>query len=218
MEPIFGATLLARVGTESILVCDVLPDVQELANAQWLDAVKKNAQENGPPPTLDNERTYKSQFIAQVFPDVLERRIETAMLSNDMAVKAAPEMIAPLKQQLGDAFNSRLLPNLMKEYQVTNRYELDAKLQKMYGVSLERKKETFVREILADNWLSNNAKTLDMIITHDDMLDYYNAHKQEYKHLGKARWEELAILFSETPNREEAGIIGDDLAHGTDRE
>ncbi|MCL2348973.1 MAG: peptidylprolyl isomerase [Planctomycetaceae bacterium] len=204
IEPIFGAALLARVGTESILMCDVLPEVQEIANTQWMEVVKKNTQNGGPTPTLDDERMFKSQFIANVFSDILERKIETAMLSNDMAVKAQAEMIAPYKQQFVDLFNSRLLPNLMKEYQVTNRFELDAKLQKSYGVSLERKKEMFVREMLADGWLSTNAKTFDMIITHDDMLDYYNEHKQEYKHTGKARWEELAILFSETPNKEEA--------------
>ena len=204
IEPIFGAALLARVGTESILMCDVLPDIQEMVNAQWIEIVKENAQNYGPTPTLDDERMIKSQFIAHRFPDMLERRIETAMLSNDIAIKAPAEALVPYKQQFVELFNSRVLPNLMKEYQVSNRYELDAKIQKMYGISLERKKEIFVRELLADGWLSTNAKTFEMIITHDDMLEYYNEHKQEYKHLGKARWEELAILFSETPNREEA--------------
>jgi len=108
------------------------------------------------------------------------------------------------RKQMSKSFDAEVLPKMMEQYGVTNRYDLDIELRK-FGTTLERKKENFLVQQLGTEWFRQLVKPPNKVLNYDDWIGYYEQHKDEkYKILGKAKWEELVVFFSETANEQEA--------------
>jgi parvulin-like peptidyl-prolyl isomerase len=80
--------------------------------------------------------------------------------------------------------------------------ELEGILRKL-GSSLERELRSYAEFKIAHEMRRRNAKT-NTEITHEQMLDHYREHREEYAITAKARWEQLSIHFNRCSSREEA--------------
>ncbi len=205
IETVFATEMLARVGAKNVIMtCDVLAEVRETLDNYWTLEYKNAVEKMGQAPTSQDERNFKADGMQTLFEQTLDSWVELQMLYLDMTLSVPAEAVEETRKAQAKDFDLTILPKMMEQYGVTNRYELNEELQK-YGTTLERHKENSLLKQLAGAWFFQIAKPQKSMLTYDDMMSYYERHKEEkYKHLGQVKWEELAVFFSQTANEQEA--------------
>ena len=218
-ETVFGSEMLAKVGMKNvILTCDILAEVRENLENRWAVDYRNACEEIGRAPTIEEEREYKAQGMQILFEQTLDNWIEVQMLYLDFEVNFPNEQVEAIRKDEQNRFDTLVMPQMMEQYGVTNRFELNEKL-KNYSTTLERKRAAMVEKNLAMGWFGNIAKPQKSQLTYDDMVGYYQQRKEEkYKIKGHAEWEELAIFFSEYPDEQTAYAkiveLGNRVLHG----
>jgi len=190
LRPIKSGRIIARVGSEVIIAGDVVPRVNEL--------IQVGMQKSGgrvPPEEIERARRLLLQRE-------LNKLIDTKLLYADAKRTIPGEAFPQLEQRLGDQFEQVELPGLLEKLGVRNRSELDA-LYESAGTSLLQQKKAFMDRVLAGQWLRQQVDT-QVQVTHDEMLDYYRAHIEDYEFEARARWEEIMVSFHRFENRRQA--------------
>ena len=185
MELCEGAQILARVGSEVILGSEVFPTVNDLM-ARNKDRI--------PPHRFDQQRRLLIQ-------QQLKIPIESKLIYFDACRKIPKENLPRVEETLGEKFEEKELPELMKMSNVQTRRELEEKLRSL-GTSLQRRKQAFIQRALAQTWIHQQLNVEEA--TYDQMLEYYREHLAEFERPARARWEELTVGFSKYPGKAEA--------------
>jgi len=94
------------------------------------------------------------------------------------------------------------LAMLMKMRQIETLGDLDLELRKL-GTTLDRQQRAYGEQKLSQMSVMKNIRQ-NQEITHDEMLEHYHKHHDEYRIPAKARWEQLTVRFDRYPNRQEA--------------
>jgi parvulin-like peptidyl-prolyl isomerase len=178
-----GAQILARVGSEVILVGDVLPTI----NARLAPHQKEVSPED-----LDVLRI-------QLMRQLLQAQIEVKLMYLDAIQMVQPEALPNVERKVGELFEEKQVPKLMKDLQVASRDELENKLR-TFGSSLERERRLFLEMLFAQDIQHEKVKVKEEEIPRDDMLQYYREHAQDFEVLARARWEELMLQSSKYPS------------------
>jgi len=181
-----GARILARVLSEVILASDVMSGVNQLAAA-------------------NKDRMPADELRKQIDGMVkarLEAAVDTKLLWLDAKRTIPAEAYDELERRIVEHFESKEVPDLIKRAKVSDRRELDEKLREM-GTSLEKRKRAFIEMAIAREWLRQKSKAQSEV-TLDQVRTYYDSHLAEFEHTARAKWEELAVRFSEHPNKAEA--------------
>jgi parvulin-like peptidyl-prolyl isomerase len=186
MAPCEGAQILARVGSEIILAADVAGPVNEMIQMN-MDKI--------PPEQIELARR-------QLTKRFLDSRIETKLAYLDAKRTLPAEALTKVEKNISDAFDREEVEKLMKRAHADSRQELEAKLQSL-GSSLELKRQTFIEQALAHQWMRQKIK-VDGEVSHEEMRAYYHDHITEFETQAKARWEEIEIRFAKHPNKQEA--------------
>ena len=204
-ETVFATDLLVRVGARDVIMtCDILAELRDIMDNEWAVQYRKIFEEYGQQPSVMEERRYKAEGMQVLFERTLDNWIMLLMLYVDMTLNLPAEQIEEIKKAESKNFDVEIFPKMLEQYGVTNRYDLNEELRK-YGTTLDRQKESTIQKRLAQGWFGNIAKQQKSLLTFDDMVGYYEEHKEEkYKIPGQVKWEELAILFSETASEQEA--------------
>ena len=75
---------------------------------------------------------------------------------------------------------------------------------------MDREKKIFQEQFIAQQWAQQQIKPDGDEITHQDMIDWYQAHIKEFEKQPRVRWEELAVSFARHPNHGEAyAVLGE---------
>lgn len=178
--------MIARVGPEVILAADIMPVVND-----WL---ARNA-EKYPPDQLEEARLYLIRHA-------LKGLIDTKILVVRVRQKVPKEGYERIMEKLGGIFEKEELPKLMERAGVAARAELEAKLREL-GSSVERERAAFCERMLAQQWVRQQID-LEPEITHQQMLDYYQQHREQFEYPARARWEMLLVRFDSYPSKAEA--------------
>jgi len=178
-----GARILARVGTEVILAADVMSGLQQL-----IEANKDRMPEDVLREQIDKELKKR-----------LENAIDMKLLWLDAKRTIPEEAYTPLKQRVAEHFETKEIPHLMEQAKVDTRKELDDMLRSM-GSSIDKRKRDFIQMAIAREWLRQQSKG-KAEVTLDDIRVYYEEHAEEFDHPARAKWEELAVRFSEFPTK-----------------
>lgn len=186
MEPCESAQILARVGSQVILACEVVPAVDE-ALSRYKDQI--------PSHQLEIQRRL---LIEQQ----LKIPIETELIYLDARRSIPEENLPHVEKTLADQFEKSELKSLMEKAEVQTRRELDEKLQSM-GSSLERRKKAFIKRALAQTWVREQLNFKEEP-TYDQIWEYYSQNREEFKRPTRARWEELMVSFAKYPSKGEA--------------
>jgi hypothetical protein len=119
------------------------------------------------------------------------------------AKRAIPEENLPhVEKQITNHFYDKVLPRMMKQAKVSSLKELKQKLAEL-GTSISWQEQLFVERALGEEWRRTEVQP-DEAVSPEDMLRYYRDHLADYQHPAKARWEELMVSFSETPDHQAA--------------
>jgi len=174
------------VGSEVILASEILGAVNEVLVRKKDEIPKEH---------VDDVRKMLMQQRLKV---AVDNRLVYLDAKNSIPEEALPNV----SRQLSKLFYSSQLPKMMEMAKVDSRQQLEAYLEKM-GTSLQREKEAFVQRTLAQQWLQQQIQGEEKV-THEQLLEYYQEHLDEYEYPAKARWEQLTVRLSSYPSREEA--------------
>jgi hypothetical protein len=91
---------------------------------------------------------------------------------------------------------------LKEKYKVNDLTELDD-LLRAEGSSLLSRRNDFVDAMLGHMYVRSKVER-DPPVSLAEIVAYYDSHQDEHRHLAKARWEQLTVLFSRFASKQEA--------------
>jgi len=192
------ATIIAMVGESPIL----LGEVQPKAEARIKEVLAASGQEV-PPDQLEIARANLVRgLLAQMIQSKMMR--ESFLLDQVGSQPAnkrdeAREMMASRARQM---FMESEVVQLKKKHQVSDLTALDEKLREA-GTSLAERRRDFVDAMLGHMYVRSKIER-DPVISLAEIMAYYEAHQEDYRHRDKARWEQLTVLFSRFGSKDEA--------------
>jgi len=187
-QPFERTKVIARVGSEVILLGDVLPTVETML----ADAVKAG---RIPEEQLPAFREYLTRMQVK---ELVARKL--IYLDAKRTIPAAN--FPKVEEQMAEAWDKDVLNAMVRRMAVDNPAQLDAKLREA-GSTLEREKRNFVEQTLASQWLRTKIDE-DQEISHEMMLEYYQQHLAEYQVSARARWEHLMVRVDKSHSEAEA--------------
>ena len=188
------ARIVAIVNGEPILAGDVLGPVNQMIEEKMSSLTPEQRASVSP----QEVEMFKEQALKQMLPGLID--IKVVYLDFMRAVPS--DRMQEMQEMLGKNYDEYQLETDMKNAEVNTPAELDIKLREMGG-SLEKKKRQFVERLVAQQQIQRKVRK-DEEVTHQQMLDFYNEHADDYKKLAKVKWEQLMVKFSEFPNRQAA--------------
>lgn len=181
VKPCEGAQTLARVGNDLILASEVVPLVDETI-AQLPESERAQI----PDWQLEEERR-------ALIMKLLRQQIEVKLVYQDARRNLPAERLEHIDKRLGEIFDKEELPKRIKKANVKSARELDERLQSV-GTSLDRQKRAFVERMLAMQWM-HEQNDFDEDVAHEEMVDYYWQHLDEFETPARALWEELSVCI-----------------------
>ncbi len=216
--PCHGTEVVARVGREIILMCDILPQLRR-AGIRYINEQleKMPPAERAKIPKEEIDRTVDA-IVQSQYPVFLQAQIKTALLYNDFFVAKSPEEREGLEKKFAEEFDSKEVPELVKEFKLRDTSELKRYLKDELGSSLERERMLWLRSMLAHQWNLYAVESATAECTHDEMMEFYTANKEKFTSKARAQWQELFVSFSKHKSEDDARMkmawMGNQVANG----
>ncbi len=176
-QPLMGGEIVARVDGEIVMASEVLWQVNQIIAAN---------RDKIPPQQLDEaRRTLLRQQVMGL--------IDTKLLYADFRRTVPAENLPAIEENLLKPFEENEIPRLLKVLELKDRREL-MELLENYGSSLSDVQRQFNERTIAGEWLRQLAPK-PKPVTHQQMLDYYQEHLEDYDVTAQAKWEELMFRF-----------------------
>jgi hypothetical protein len=188
-RPIAGSEIIGRVEDQVILASDVLWQVHRMIAM----SEKQKGVKVPPDQRAEIERILLERMLLQL--------IDTKLLFADFRRTLPPENLRQVEKTLAEPFESSEVPKLFETYGVKDRVELNAALIQN-GSSLKDVQRQFTEKMVAGEWLRQRMPKLK-VVTHEEMLAYYQDHLKEYEYPGSIKWEELMVRFDRFPGTPE---------------
>lgn len=180
-RPIAGSEIIGRVEDQVVLASDVLWQVHRM-----IEMSEKQKGVKVPPDQRANvERILLERMVLQL--------IDTKLLFADFRRTLPPENLKQVEKTLAEPFEASEIPKLYDTYGVKDRVQLNAILMKN-GSSLKDVQRQYTEKMVAGEWLRQRMPKLK-VVTHEEMLAYYQDHLKEYEYPGSIKWEELMVRF-----------------------
>ena len=196
--PTDPAAVVAIVGEDMILLGDILPRVE----ARIAEVVAKNGGEIPEQQVKLARYSLSRPLLAQAIQNKMMRASflndQVGTQNMDKRVEAGKRLEAKAIQM----FYESELPQLKEQYKTNDLSELD-KLLREKGNSFEGRQREFVDMMLGHLYIRSKVEK-DPNVSISEINQYYLDHKQDFSKPTRARWEQLSILFSEHPDRQEA--------------
>lgn len=186
-QPVDECQVIARVDGDVILAGEVLWQVNLLL---------EEAAGRFPPEKKDELR---EQLMARQLMPLLDERMAYADFRRTMGAKIDMEAI---HDDLDGRFEENEIPRLIKMLGVEDQRGLEARLAEL-GTSLHARREAYYRTAIAQFWLRQSVEINEQV-THQELLDYYYAHQEDYEFPAQVKWEELMVSYARCGSREEA--------------
>lgn len=194
--------VVALVGGEPLFLADMLLEVNQI-----LEKMLANAPAN----IRERERRNLIYILTQ-------RKYVDQKLMAVHARKNLPENVTwdSLLEQAGQDFDDKALPKLLEKSKITDVTMYDAMLRSK-GSSLRQVKQSWAEDQLV-RYFNFQKMDMDPEISHQEMLEYYQAHEDEFFHEAKVHWEEIMVRFDRFPTRDAAFLeivkLGNEVAYG----
>jgi hypothetical protein len=194
--PCHGTETVARVGTQVILMCDILPQLRRVALKQFKEQLAKlDAEERSKVPEKEKEE-FIEMFVSQYYPQFLKEQINVMLIYNDFIMSKSKDEVEFYLKNIGQQFDEEDVPEMMKEFGVSDLASLKTYLNKELGSSLERERLLTSQSKIAQQWLMNSVKTAEGECTHGEMMEYYTAHQAEFQTKARVKYRELTVNFA----------------------
>lgn len=192
------AAVLAVIGKSHIVMGDLMPKVE----ARIQDVLSKTNQKVPEDQLHYGRLNMLRGLLAQAIQNKMMREtflIEQVGTENaDKREEADAKLTARARQM----FFENELPELKEQYETADLNQLDD-LLRAKGSSLAARQREFVDQMLGHLYIRGQVER-DPEVSIAEINEYYRSHLEDYERPTRARWEQLTILFSEVPDRNEA--------------
>ncbi len=185
-EVVLSSQILATVGSQPVLAGDLLGRVNELL-APYVDKASE-----------EELQTQRWLLMQKMLPSAIEAKL----VYQDFLRAMPAKQIDTVRSNVCKQFDENQLPHLVEQAKVASAVELDAKMRSL-GSSLDNTRRSFFEQVAAREMIRRQTD-VEQEVTHDQLLQYYHEHQQEYEFQAKARWEQLMVRISSFPSKEEA--------------
>ena len=202
--PVYGTEMAARVGTQVILMGDILPKLRRAAWRVVSENIKKMSEEERakvPPQEIEQ---FINMFAESHYSEVLQEQIMFALVYHDYETSQDKASKNMFNERLGEEFDRAEIPELMKEFGAENHAALKRYLEDRLGSSLEKEKRLWIREQIVRQWIHMSIQKATGECTHDEMADFYEKNKTMFTSANQARWQEMVVLLSRHNTEQEA--------------
>jgi peptidyl-prolyl cis-trans isomerase SurA len=178
-------SIIARVNGDVILAQDVLNPIRgQLAKAQQEMPASQFVQ-------------YRTTLIQQKLRDSIERQLLIQEAKRDLQEPIIKRMEAMADKEFGKRIEAE-----MKRMEVNTEAELRRKMLES-GESLDQ-----IREIQRGNFVAQQYLRMllqpRLEVSREEMVDYYNLHREEFQEAGGVIWSEIVVNFEKCGSREAA--------------
>ncbi|GHT37189.1 hypothetical protein FACS189427_09830 [Planctomycetales bacterium] len=194
--PCHGTETVARVGTQVILMCDILPQLRRVGLRQFKEQLSKISEEERNKVPENEKEQFLEMFAAQCYPQFLQEQINVILVYNDFIMSKSREEVEFYLKNIGQQFDEEDVPAMMKEFGVNDLAALKTYLNKELGSSLERERLLTSQSRIAQQWLMNSVRTAEGECTHGEMMEYYTAHQAEFESKARVKYRELTVNFT----------------------
>ncbi|MDR0870784.1 MAG: peptidylprolyl isomerase [Planctomycetaceae bacterium] len=202
--PCHGTELVARVGTQVILMCDILPQLRRIGMKVMQENVEKASEEERKMLTDAEKEKFVNMFIEHQYPAFLQEQITVALIYNDFTANKNKEEREFFGKKFEEEFDQREIPAMMKEFNVQGLADLKTYLKTQLGSSLERERMLWVRSKIAQQWIMYNVQQASGECTHDEMMEFYRSHLDTFTSQARVQWKELFTAFTNHKTEQEA--------------
>lgn len=198
--------VLAVVGDQTILAGDVLPTINQALH---------EAGDQIPRQQLNQQRAL---YVRQLLPRKIELKLILLDFYRTIPEDKLDEALVNIDEQVGEQFYQEQVPRLKKQLNVDSLRELDSKLRS-FGTSIDMQKTSFREQVIAQTTIRQKVEQTPEV-THDELLDYYHEHIEDYQITAQAEWEKLTVRFDQFPSKSEADQalveMGNQVLRGAD--
>ncbi|MFO7903591.1 MAG: peptidylprolyl isomerase, partial [Pirellulaceae bacterium] len=160
----------------------------------------------------------RALYVRQLLPRKIELKLILLDFYRTIPEDKLDEALANIDEQVGEQFYQEQVPRLKKQLNVDSLRELDSKLRS-FGTSIDMQKTSFREQVIAQTTIGQNVEQTPEV-THDELLDYYHEHIEDYKITAQAKWEKLTVRFDNFPSKSEADRalveMGNQVLRGAD--
>lgn len=196
--PTEPATLLAIVGDNPILLGDLMPKIE----GRIVQLAKGDISQIPP----DQLKIIRLRMLRALLAQTIQTKMlgHAFMMSQVGSSSAEQRREAQMKiaAQARKAFYESEIPRMYEESGLTSLQDLDAKLR-VSGSSLKALEHEYQDKMLGAVYIQKLVPR-DPPVTLNELRQYYQTHRAEFSHPARARWEQLTVLFSNFPSKEEA--------------
>ncbi|MFV1964916.1 MAG: peptidylprolyl isomerase [Pirellulaceae bacterium] len=209
------AETVARIGDHVIFRGDLIGDAHLILNAVTAELSEEQRRKSRVQLEAERER-----LIKQLLKQVLERKLMFLEFMRDVPTDQKQEIQKNIDAKSGDAINEDLektrdkinkasqedyaeiarqdsqlfrLAMVMKEQEFVSTIELDRYLRRQ-GSSMKKQQTAYIERKLGQQKMFQSID-FKPEITHDEMLTYYNEHRDELQVPTRVRWQQLSARF-----------------------
>ncbi len=137
----------------------------------------------------------RSQKRREVLKEVLDQLIERELLIQDAQArlkKAGPNVMKKLNEAADKEFDRRYITGMKKNFNLKSDDDVKDYLRQQ-GVSFEMVKRQWTQQFISQEYLKN--RVLDMLnkIGHEQLVEYYETHADEFKQEDAVEWQDLFV-------------------------
>ena len=202
--PVHGTEMVARVGTQVILMGDILPKLRRLAMRVVAASTEEMPEEERARITPQEVEEFINMVIASNYPAMLEEQILFALVHSDYVVSRSRDEIEFFEGKMTEEFNRVEIPEMMKEFNVENVHALRRFLENHLGSSLEKEQRLWIREQIARQWIAMSIPPATINSTHEEMFEFYEKNQEMFTTPAQVRWQEMVVLFSRHDTEQQA--------------
>ena len=220
------AQILSRVGDDVVLTGDLLGGIDDMmTRAKSRIPAGQYAQQRAAlvQEVTDGIREYAAHVNAgdpdpakgmsdshrMLLYQMVRQQTDVKLIYQDFRKSVPKENLDHIIESVNGHFDNTQVKILMKRENVVSLSDLETALEAK-GSSIERERKIFQEQFIAQQWAQQQIKPDGEEITHQDMIDWYQAHIKEFEQQPRVRWEELAVSFARHPNHGEAyAVLGE---------
>jgi len=202
--PVHGTETVARVGTQVILMADILPKLRRAALKIIGEQFKQMPEEERAKVAPQEIEQVINAFIETHYPDFLQEQILCALVYSDYEASKSRAEKNMFQEKIGDEFDRVEVPEMMKEFNVDTTAALKKFLETRLGSSLERERHLWIKEQIVRHWIGLSVQRATGECTHDEMREFYEQNMAMFTSPARAQWQEMVVFFSGHNTEQEA--------------
>lgn len=201
-----GAETVGRVGSTAILKRDIIHQLKKHAYLTWQQQLMEMPEEQRAVAGDALREQIQKEFLSnpKLFSDVLDNYIKKILFYNDFVVSRPKEQVKEQNEKLADTFEREYIPELMKQFKVETRKDLEDYFKNEIQSTLEQEKQIFLHETLGSSWLEFNLGADRYEPTVVELRRYYEANKDAYYIPERVRWQGMTVKIANHATRQEA--------------